>query len=289
MNTFHNTFFAMGTRFDVVIPNEETVLCESVYNQIQQKTLGLEAKLSYYDPQSTVSRINREADKKPLRIDEQTFRAIDIALNYHRLTNGAFDICKAALKHGIEVKLEVDAKANSLVSANDSALGIVLNKDEQTIFFRWPGLKIDLGGIGKGLAMESAKIIMEQAGIKNALLSFGESSVLGIGKHPKGDCWKVGIPNAGELNKFLHHFQLRDEALSISGNLHRNDDGSVSEINHIIDPQTNLLVKKNKLVSVRSASPLEAEVLSTALFVVGEDGAAAIANNFKQVEYVFLA
>ncbi len=280
MNIFHNTFFAMGTRFDVVIPNEETALCESVYNQIQQKALGLEAKLSYYDPQSMVSRINREAEIKPLRIDEQTYRAISIALNYHRLTNGVFDICKAALKHGIE--------ANAAVRSKDSALGIVLNQNDQTIYFRWPGLKIDLGGIGKGLAMESSKNILVQVGIQNALLSFGESSVLALGKHPKGDCWKVGIPNANDPHNFLHQFQLRDEALSTSGNLHRNDDGSLTEINHIIDPETNLLVKKNKLVSVRSASPLEAEVLSTALFVVGEDGAAAIANNFKQMEYVFL-
>lgn len=282
MNIFHNTFFAMGTRFDVVIPGEEIALCDNVYSQIQQKTLGLEAKLSYYDPQSTVSRINREAEKKPLRIDEQTFRTISIALSYHGLTCGAFDICKAALKHGVEVEV------NSSVNTQNNALGIVLNQDEQTIFFRWPGLKIDLGGIGKGLAMESAKNILAQAGIQNALLSFGESSVLAIGKHPKGDCWKVGIPNATNPHEFLHQFQLRDEALSTSGNQHRNDDGSVSEINHIIDPQTNLLVKKNKLVSVRSASPLEAEVLSTALFVVGEEGAAEIANNFKQMQYVFL-
>ncbi len=280
MNIFHNTFFAMGTRFDVVIPGEEIAMCESVYSQIQQKTLGLEAKLSYYDPQSTVSRINREAEIKPLRIDEQAYRAISIALNYHRLTNGAFDICKAALKHGIE--------ANAAVSTKDSALGIVLNQNNQTIYFRWPGLKIDLGGIGKGLAMESAKNILAQAGIQNALLSFGESSVLALGKHPKGDCWKVGIPNANDPHNFLHQFQLRDEALSTSGNLHRNDDGSVTEIDHIIDPETNLLVKKNKLVSVRSASPLEAEVLSTALFVVGEDGAEKIASNFKQMWYVFL-
>ena len=283
MNIFHNTFFAMGTRFDVVIPGEETALCECVYSQIQQKTLGLEAKLSYFDPQSTVSRINREADKKPLRIDEQTYRAVSIALSYHGLTNGAFDICKAALKHGVKVQ------TNNTINTKNSALGIVLNQDNQTIYFRWPGLKIDLGGIGKGLAMESAKNILEKASIQNALLSFGESSVLGIGKHPKGDCWKVGIPNAADPHKFLHHFQLRDEALSTSGNLHRNDDGSVSEINHIIDPETNLLVKKSTLVSVLSPSPLEAEVLSTAFFVVGEDGAAEIAKNFKQIKYEFSA
>lgn len=280
MNIFHNTFFAMGTRFDVVIPNEETALCESVYNQIQQKALGLEAKLSYYNPQSTVSRINQEADRNPLKIDDQTYRAISIALEYHQMTNGAFDICKAALKHKVKGQPEIIGK--------HGAEAILMNKIDRSIYFSSLGLKIDLGGIGKGLALEFAKDLLEQAGIKNALLSFGESSIMGLGKHPKGDCWKVGIPDWTNPKAYLHQFQLRDTSLSISGNIHRNDDGSVSEISHIIDPDTNLSIKNNNLVSVISPSPLEAEVLSTALFVVGKDKAVAIANNFKKMEYIYL-
>ncbi len=81
------------------------------------------------------------------------------------MTNGAFDICKAALKHGVE--------ANTAVSTKDSALGIVLNQNDQTIYFRCSGLKIDLGGIGKGLAMESSKNILAQAGIQNVCLVLG--------------------------------------------------------------------------------------------------------------------
>lgn len=281
MNIFHRTFFSMGTRLDMVIPNEETGKCEKVYHQIQQKTLGLEAKLNYFNAQSTVSHINREANKRPLKIDDQTYRAVSIALEYHQMTNGAFDICKAALKHNVIEQTDVNI--------NHGAEAILMNKIDRSIYLSSPGLKIDLGGIGKGLALEFAKDMLEQAGIKNALLSFGESSIMGLGTHPKGDYWKVGIPNWNNTNEYLHQFELRDTSLSISGNIHRNDNGSVSDISHIIDPETNLFVKKNILVSVVSPSPLEAEVLSTALFVAGKEKAVAIANNFKQIEYVFLA
>jgi len=276
MNVCHNTFYAMGTRFDIVLPGVKSVRSKKVFEDILSCVLRLEEKFSYFNPQSDVSIINREAGMYPVRVDQLTLQILFLAKKYHHLTGGAFDICKAALKHGSEMR------------STDGFNSVLLNIDDSTIQFLSPYLKIDLGGIGKGFALEKVKEILIKAEIKNALISFGESSVLALGRHPKGDSWKIGLRSIQNPREYVHQFELKNCCLSTSGNFQFNDDGTISEHPHIIDPKTNSLIYGNRTVSVVSKSALEAEIVSTALCVKKENEVEDITNNIKVLDYIFL-
>lgn len=270
MEVFHDTFFAMGTRLDIVIPAVEREQCEEVYLHIRQEVERLEKKLSFFDTESDISLINREAVKKPLKVDKETFEILQQTLHYHSLTDGSFDVCKATLKY------------SGQEAVSGGVAEMLLDADELTVYFP-SHLKIDLGGMGKGLALEAIKKMLLDAGIENALVCFGDSSILALGHHPSGNCWKVGIRSRVNPQTYLHHFELYNSSVSTSGNYYFNDEGTVSENNHIVDPSTNQLLQKKQLVSVVSPSPLEAEIASTALYVKSQTEAESILQNFEQM------
>ena len=102
--------------------------------------------------------------------------------------------------------------------------------------------------------------MLKNAGITTALVNFGNSSVCGIGRHPSGDSWQVGVENPLRRGENMTFFGLNNLCLSSSGNLPSNR-------GHIRSPRTGKPVTDNRIVSVAAPSALDSEVLSTALFV----------------------
>ncbi|NOU61281.1 FAD:protein FMN transferase [Marinifilum caeruleilacunae] len=274
MDVFCDTFYAMGTRLSLVIPQINKLYCENVSQEIKAEILRIENKLSFFNPNSDVSLINRDAVHHELKIDKETCSLIAKSLEHHQLTGGAFDICKAALKHGLPN------------SSNNGCESIVLDTKASTICLKSDHLKIDLGGIGKGYALERAKKILLQANVDNALVSFGESSILALGNQPGGNCWKVGLRSKKNTEKFVHKFNLYNSSISISGDWHFHDNLGVASNTHIVDPLSNKLLSKNKLIAVHCESPLEAEILSTALYTKSDEEITSIVQQLKGIKCI---
>ena len=123
--------------------------------------------------------------------------------------------------------------------------------------------ELDFGGFAKGYLLKELKSVLPQGGIKSAFVDFGGSSILAAGRHPYGDCWKVGVrdPFSGGV---VREIELKDQSMSTSGN-------SPGYSGHIINPATGMQVEGRKMVTVISEDPLEAEVLSTAAMVAGAE------------------
>jgi thiamine biosynthesis lipoprotein len=154
-----------------------------------------------------------------------------------------------------------------------------MDEEKNEVFLKHPGMEIDLGGFGKGYALEKVKMLLEKHAVNNAVISFGDSSILAIGNHPYGDCWKVGIRHLLDTGKSAYTFDLKNEALSSSG---MPDQHLNSERNgcHIINPETGKYREAIKTVSVCSGSPLDSEVLSTAITAADSIKRKKIFNNF---------
>jgi FAD:protein FMN transferase len=245
---YHNSCYAMGTRLNVVIAQS---LCdgELVFEQIVTEVNRLEIKLSRFDAGSDISLINENAGRRPVAIDAETADILLMCRDYCRKTHGAFDVT-------------LPSRADAFQKGETAALtwsdALIIDSEHGTVVFSDPWIRIDLGGVGKGYAIGRIGLILKDNGIQNALVSFGESSILAMGHHPCGDCWKIGLADdPGSV------FGLRDQALSISG-FHKTPDLQIRF--HIISPKTLRPAESLSSVAVMSTDPVEAEILSTALF-----------------------
>ena len=241
----------MGTRLDVVMTGDESLLTD-VWEQIISDTERLHRMLNGFDAESEISLINRQAGAHPVALSDELWDIMSDVQKYHRLTQGYFD-----------------------VSLRD--LGkVVLNADNRSISFAENDVTVDLGGYAKGYALERLWGIFLQAGVTQALVNFGNSSILAVGAHPHGDYWGVGIENPYQPGQSLKDYHLYNQSLSTSGN-------TPQHAEHIINPRSGKYSPERKIVSAVSTNAIEAEVLSTALMVADEASIAEIKKAFENV------
>jgi len=280
MKVYHNSFYGMGSRFNAVFPHDDEEVCERVFNSVKAEVMRVERKLSYFDPMSEVSRINREAAKKPIGVDDELFGIIKECMNYSMITGGAYDI---TMRPVIEAVLKGE---DNKVIRQTHINNIIKDADKRTISFKNDNVKIDFGSYGKGYALDSIKKILSGSPLKHAFISFGESSVLVKGKHPNGLDWQVGIKGLSDTKSPAYTFDLSDASVSTSSNYYYDDAGQLNKKVNIINPFTLKPADDFVVVSVKSSSPVLAEILSTAFFVMTDDEIKKVVSGLSGVEVV---
>jgi thiamine biosynthesis lipoprotein len=273
---YHNSFFAMGTRFNAVLPNADEELCEHLFRMIENEVKRIEEKYNYFDESSLVSKINRNAFKSELELDDEMFEIISLCVDYHKLTLGAFDITMRRL---------IDFY-NQNPEANKSELGscmkaISLNRGNKSIRFLDEETKIDFGAFGKGYALKKVKRMVEESYFENAFFSFGESSILALGNHPNGIGWKIGIKDYSTTDSTAYTDILFNESISTSANYFKNDYGELIYKTNVINPLNSSFNKSIETISVKSIDPVECEILSTAFINLNDDQIKEIKNNLR--------
>jgi len=244
MIVYSHSFLAMFTRFAMVIPGMESGKGELLAIEAERIVERWEGCLSSFRSGAELQIINALAHERELNISDPLLGVMAICSRYNELSAGLFD-----------------------PAANESGsrwVDVKLDTEKQSIRFANPGVKIDMGGIGKGIALEEVATFLKLQGVEDAFLSFGESSIAGLGKHPHGDGWLVGSEEG---------FLLRNEFMSASGLL-----GSSQA--HIFHPRKGELIHSTKRVLVKCDSPVEAEVLSTCGYMADDE-------EFEQLKRVF--
>ncbi len=251
-NLFHGSMAnIMGTRLDVVMIGDELGLSE-VWKQIVAETERLYRMLNRFDSMSDISRINREAAMHPVELNNELWDILINIKKYHHDTLGYFDI--------------------TLHDFNK----VILDEGHRTVTFAEKDISLDLGGYAKGYALEKMRIILSKVGVTQALINFGNSSVLAVGSHPHGNYWGVGVEDPFYPGRQLKSYELCDQSLSTSGN-------TLQHTEHIINPRLGKYTSERKLVSVVSSNAVEVEVLSTALVVADEKAISSVKNVFGNV------
>ena len=254
------------------------VLARVVENLVRTQ----ERLMSRFDALSPVAELNRRAALEPVTPPAPLWEILHACQAHWRRTKGAFDIAQTArteLWRECSARGETPSPTACATAERESGFHQVqFDTYARTVRFETPGVQLDLGGIGKGLALEKVEQELRRQGVTRAFLSFGESSIAVIGTHPSGPCWLVGIADLFQPGRFLHCFELRDAAMSTSGN--RTAGG------HIINPRSGQLVSGHRTLSVTSPGAVEAEVLSTALLAVPVAERAAVLENYPETKAV---
>jgi len=286
----------MGTRFDLVIPETHPEEGRHCAEEIRSEVNRLERKLSRFDGASSLSTLNREAGVRSVTVDEEMAHILNLCLAYFESTKGAFDITVSPLgtlwRERATQAQPSPPTPREIAAVKESTGMDKLEIDTKThsVRFHHPDLAIDLGGFGKGYALERVGEILDGSGKENAFVCFGDSAVLGCGRHPHGTHWEVGVKHLFDQTRSVRSFSLLNQSLSTSGTTPHNLQSATSWYGHIISPKSGRPVVGFRTVSVVSPSALEAEVLSTALTSIPENERDAVLDMFEDsqaVEFVY--
>ncbi|NLE39455.1 MAG: FAD:protein FMN transferase [Pirellulaceae bacterium] len=246
----------------------------------------IEEQLSYFRATSEVSRINQLAQSEPLPIDADLFELLELAARLHGETDGALDITAGPLsevwgfarrKGTIPTNEQLD-EARSRVGSDK----LELNSNGQTARLGVPGMRINLGAIGKGYALDRSAAILAERGIEDFLMHGGQSSVVARGSRgnpgfapnrgePTG--WTVGVHDPTRHGRRLAEIRLCNRALATSSSEKQFFRHQGRRYSHILDPRTGQPAEGLVSATVVAPSAVLADGLSTALFVLGADHA----------------
>ena len=244
--------------------------------------------MSPYIESSELSEINRRASFQAVSISTEMYNLLALSQHYSELSDGAFDITYASVGYLFNYRQQKkpdDKQIDALLPAINFQL-IELDDDNKTVFFNHKDVKIDLGGIAKGHAVDNAIQILREQGIEHALVTAGGDTKL-LGDR-RGREWIVGIRDPRNAEKQAVLLPLVDTAMSTSGDYERYFEEDGERYHHIISPQTGRAVKGVQSVSIVSPSSTANDALSTAVFVLGVEKGLALINRLQGVDAIIM-
>lgn len=274
----HRSLHAMGTRLDIVFPDYQPAQIDIVYQSICQVVAQLEQEWSNYDKSSTISQVNDAiADKGHAVLTTNIYDTLHQLMQLSRLTKGCFNCLGGKKYQSFKSLSKIDAQ-NSHHIAIPTLDDIQFISSSSSVRAANGQVAFDSGGFGKGLALNHISAILNNNHISNALISFGESSILVKGHHPMGEYWPIGIPHYYKANTFILEMNLNDAFVSVSG--HHPEHESRYKKGHILNPNTGEAVDPNRIAVVSGSDGMVTEVLSTAILCADEKAWNEIGQNF---------
>lgn len=279
----HQQRYAMGTMFDIIVFHDSRSVGERAVGAAFAEIDRLERVMSHYRSDSDLSKMNREARYRPVRVDPSLHDVVRESIDFSRRSGGRFDVTIAPL-----LRLWKDAAADGR-APTDEALAqarrcvgyekIDLAASDR-IRFRSDCLEIDLGGIGKGYAVDRAIAILASAGIQRAMVNAGGSSIAAVGAPPGRDGWPVLLGEADAGGMVL---VLSDQSVSTS-----QQDPS-KPFGDIIDPLTGAPAPGGHTVSVIAATATASDALSTTVLMLPPEEAWTLLSTFPDVSAVWIS
>jgi len=277
LSEIREVHYQMGTFLDITLWHEEPARAYRLLREAVREVHRLEKILSNYDPHSAVSRFNQNAGVEKMTIPVELHELLASARKLSRDTEGYFDVTvgplvdlwRETLLAGRLPTDEVLTKVRRLVGYEKLKL---LDNLQAELLAR--GMKIDVGGIGKGFAVDRIAAQLREDGVNAALINFGSSSIYAIGTPPGKQGWEIGIK--GLQNELRGVLCLRDSALSTSSAMGKFWTVGGKRYGHLIDPKSGMPVAESRLATVITRSATVAEALTKPLVLRGEEALATV-------------
>ena len=234
----------------------------------------LESILSVFNPSGELSFLNRNAAASAVSVGPELFNLLQLCRSIHEETVGAFDVTTGSLSHcwGFHDRKPHLPEARHLAAALNTVgfHRVSLGKD-RAVSFASDGLRINLGGVGKGYALDRGAEKMRTFGMETALLNAGFSSILALGAGCDSAGWLVGLRHPAFIGRRLATVRLHSCALGTSGQEEQWCEAGGQRYGHILDPRTGYPPKEVLSVTVVANSAARADALATAFFVGGPE------------------
>ncbi|MCO8124289.1 FAD:protein FMN transferase [Stieleria sp. TO1_6] len=273
------THRAMAAEFAVILAESDAHLVEPALEALEFLD-QIEARLTIYQDQSEIARLNASASRHPVAVSAETYALLQRSNAWSDRTAGAFDITAGPLVRAWGFTQRRGRKPTG--QEIDAALARVgyqhLQFDDvkRSVKFAVPEMEINLGAIGKGFALDQLTATLQERGLANFLIHGGGSSVIARGDQVggSGQGWAVGISHPTKPKLRLAGIRLRDQALSTSGSGKQFFHHRGRRFGHVIDPRTGYPAGDLLSLTVVAENATDAEACSTAYFVAGSEAIA---------------
>lgn len=289
----------MGTFARVVVLAENEQVAQDCIAAAFERQQRVNELMSYHITNSELNQVNRKAYEAPVAVSEETFEVLQRAKHFSELSDGAFDVTIGALGDLWHAAADANIPpTEAQIAEARSKVGydkLLLDPEAKTVRFAIEGMRLDLGGIAKGYAIDLSVDALQQHGAVGGMVDIG-GDVMCFGAPPKGkEAWVVGLqdptvaPDDLATDKLLLTLKVTDAAVTTSGDYRRFSKIQGEKQSHIMDTESGK--GANKLVSVTIIAPdaTSADALATAVSVLGLEKGLALVEQLPGTEAILIA
>ncbi len=278
----------MGTRIWVELWADDRQDGAAAVSAVMDEMHHINHLMSPFRPDSELSRINTLAAQAPVAVGDELFHVIERSLEFSRLTDGVFDVTFSSVGNLYDYRNGVHPTEKQIEDALPGVnyRHVILNHAAHTVRFERPGMRIDLGGIAKGYAVEKAAAMLHRRGIRHALVTAGGDSRV-LGDH-RGRPWMVGIRDPRNSEREVAMLPLSDTAISTSGDYERFFEADGVRHHHILDPKTGKSPGEIHSVTIIGPDGMTTEGISTSVFIMGVRRGMALVNSLPGIAAVIV-
>ena len=250
----------------------------------------LEELLSTWIPTSELSRVNTSAGVMPVSVSPETMTVVQAAIQVAEMTHGGFNIAIGPAVEAWNVlenrRIPTEPELKALRPLLDLK-AIHADVRERTIFLEKAGMRIDVGGIGKGYAADQVVMAMKKAGASAGVVALS-GDIKTFGQLPGGKKFPVGIQHPRKEGEVLAFIDLEDEAISTAGDYERFFERDGVRYHHILDPKTLQPARSCQSVTVVAREGILADGLDTGIFVMGVELGMQLVEALPAVEAIIV-
>lgn len=259
--------FLFGTYIQMIVFSDNKEKAYDAMNEAFKKIAEIDEKYNSKTKNSLIYDLNH-SEKKEIVLDNEGVMLFNKVKEVYEMSSGKYDITISPLLDvwGFNTNGREDIPADEEIK---NALDIIgFDKvvfEENRLILKEPVKEIDTGSFLKGYAVQEARNILAEKGIKHGFVS-SVSSIATVGGKPDGTPWKIGIQNPADSEKILGIVEVENKSLGISGDYQTYVEINGKKYHHIMDKETGYPVKDKKLVVVVCDSAFDADMFSTAFF-----------------------
>jgi len=280
----------MGTLVSITVVARNEAVAHAAATAGFAEIRRLEELLSTWIATSELSRVNASAGIKPVHVSTETLTVVQRAMQAAEMTDGGFNI---AIGPAVEAWSVTDGQRIPAESELDALRPLVdlqavhVDVREQTIYLDKAGMRIDVGGIGKGYAADQAVEALRRAGAIAGVVALS-GDIKTFGRMPGGKKFPVGIQHPRKDGSILAWIDLEDEAISTAGDYERFFERDGVRYHHILDPRTLQPARSCQSVTVVAREGIWADGLDTGIFVMGVELGMQLVEALPDVEAIIV-
>ncbi|WP_437607935.1 FAD:protein FMN transferase [Sorangium sp. So ce834] len=237
----------------------------------------LEGLMTTWRPDSELSRVNAAAGKSAAPVSPESLDVIEKSLWISERSGGVFDVTFEAM-HGLwKFDEDIDdnvprrddvERARALIDYKQ----IRIDRAQRTVMLAKPGMRMSLGGIAKGYAVDAAARVLRGEGLTSFFVQAGGDLYI-AGKKPDGSRWRAGVrdPRGKGPNDYFAMIEVEDRAFSTAGDYERSFIKEGRRYHHIIDPRTGFPATESRSVTIWARDALTADAVDDAVFILGAE------------------
>lgn len=284
------TRFLMGTLFDITVSHPDAKKAKKAIEKAFDEIQRIEYFTSQYLSKSEVTKINQHAGGNAYPVSDELYTLLRKSIQYSQLTKGTFDITIGAVKDlwnfengkGTVPSSETLIRLLPLVDFKN----ILLEKNYH-VRLKKNGMKLDLGAIAKGYAVDRGLEILKKNQINNAIVN-GGGDLKCIGQRSPGSPWKIGVRHPRKTSAIISSLEGNNIAMATSGDYQKYFIKDGIRYHHLLDPATGMPAQGLQSVTIITKEAIFADAMTTAVFVMGANQGLKFIEAQKQLEGIII-